>query len=82
MKKNAMPTVHLVLDLQLLLEADRAAAKAYVSRSALMRTALREHLKRRQRAEWEAAERRAYELQPVAAADLEPWQEVRAGPDD
>jgi len=73
--------VQIVIEEELLREADAAAKKANVNRSALMRQALREHLKRQRRREMEEQERIGYEKFPDTGEDL-PWLEnVAAWPE-
>lgn len=59
-----METVQVVLDKELLRAADKAARRTSVNRSALIREALREHLRRLQIREMEERERRAYQAIP------------------
>jgi metal-responsive CopG/Arc/MetJ family transcriptional regulator len=76
-----METVQVVLDKQLLRAADRAAKQARLNRSALIREALREHLKRLQILELESRDRRGYREQPDAAGDCSSWERVAAWPE-
>jgi metal-responsive CopG/Arc/MetJ family transcriptional regulator len=76
-----METIKVVLDVALLRATDGAAQRARANRSALVREALREHLKRLQTRELEARERRGYQEHPDACADLADWERVAAWPD-
>ncbi len=62
-----METIQVVLDSELLRAANGAARRARVNRSALVREALREHLKRLRQREVEARDRRGYREHPAAA---------------
>ena len=64
--KSTVETIQVVLDAKLLKAADLAAKRQKVNRSALIREALQEHLKRLHIRELEERERRAYEVQPQA----------------
>ncbi len=75
-------TVQVVLDEELLREADRAARAARVNRSELVRAALREHLRRLKVLEQEAQDRSGYERRPDRADDAARWERAAARPDD
>jgi metal-responsive CopG/Arc/MetJ family transcriptional regulator len=77
-----MPTVQVVLDEKLLKAADSAAKRQKVNRSALVREALREHLKRLKQRNLEERERRGYLAQPQREEEYLPWLEVAAWPED
>jgi len=77
-----METIQIVLDTQLLKSADLAAKRQKVNRSALIRQALQEHLKRLRIKEMEEQERRAYRSQPQTKEEWEPWGKERAWPED
>ncbi len=76
-----METIQVVLDSKLLRATDGAARRARMNRSALVRTALREHLKRLAATELEARDRRGYERHPDNAAEVERWEEEAAWPE-
>ncbi len=76
-----METVQVVLDAALLRATDGAARRARVNRSALVREALREHLRRLQRRELEARDRRGYQRQPEVSAEIAAWERVAAWPE-
>ena len=76
-----METIQVVLDSGLLRAADVAARRARVNRSALVREALREYLKRLHTRELEARDRRGYQEHPQSAADLEAWERVASWPE-
>ena len=76
-----METIQVVLDSELLKAADSAARRARVNRSALVRQALREHLRRLKVEELEARERRAYQEQPQDIEEVERWAGVAVWPE-
>ena len=76
-----MKTIQVVLEADLLRAADRAAKQAKVNRSALVRRALREHLKRQRIRELEEQDRRGYERWPDDPAEAAAWEEVAAWPE-
>lgn len=77
-----MSTIQVVLDESLLRAADRAAERKGVNRSALLREALREHLRRLELRALEERDRAGYEEHPDTAADLAAWEQVAAWPDE
>ena len=76
-----METIQVVLNSELLRAADGAARRARVNRSALIREALREYLKRLQTRELEARDRRGYQQHPEASAEVAAWERVAAWPE-
>lgn len=77
-----METIQVVLDTKLLKAADLAAQRQKVNRSALIRQALQEHLRRLQVTALEERERRGYEARPQRAAEFRLWEEAAAWPDE
>jgi len=75
-------TIQVVLDKPLLLAANRLAKKAKVNRSLLIRTALREYLKRQHHDELVEPERRSFLEHPDSAAEAEAWARIAAWPED
>jgi len=75
-----METIQVVIDAKLLQASDRAARKAKLNRSELVRIALREHLRRLQILESEQRDRRGYEKQPSAAGESAAWEAEAAWP--
>ncbi len=75
-----METIQVVLDGGLRKAADRAARRLKVNRSALIRNALRDHLKRLHGRELERQEREAYERTPDDPAEFAVWDEVAGWP--
>jgi metal-responsive CopG/Arc/MetJ family transcriptional regulator len=69
-----MQTIQVVLDRALLQAADRAARRAKQNRSALIRDALREHLRRLETQALEERDREGYLKQPQATAESVIWE--------
>ena len=76
-----METVQIVLDRELLKAADRAARRRRVNRSALVREALREHLKRLATFENERRDRQGYENRPDTSDEFGVWDRMAAWPE-
>jgi metal-responsive CopG/Arc/MetJ family transcriptional regulator len=78
-----METIQVGLDRKLLEAADRAAKRRKMNRSALIRRALREHLKRLHILELEERDRRGYETRPQEKAEVKVWEDAAASwPED
>ena len=77
-----MEIIQVVLDKPLLLAADRVARKAKVNRSALIREALREHLRRLKNKELEEQDRRGYLAHPDSEEEALLWVKEAAWPED
>ena len=75
-----METIQVVLDLALLRAADAAAKRGRVNRSALVRDALREHLKRLKTRELEARDRTGYLEHPDDSTEIADWERVATWP--
>jgi metal-responsive CopG/Arc/MetJ family transcriptional regulator len=73
-----MKTIQVVIDEKLLQASDRAAKKAKLNRSELIRLALREHLQRMQILEAEQRDQRGYEKLPQSKATEESGWEAEA----
>lgn len=73
-----METIQVVIDEKLLQACDRAAKKAKLNRSELVRLALREHLQRLQIQESEQRDQRGYETLPQSEATEESAWEAEA----
>jgi len=69
-----MEIVQIVLDNKLLHAADKAAKRTGRSRSALVRDALREHLRRLELRASEERDRHGYSLLPQADAESASWE--------
>jgi metal-responsive CopG/Arc/MetJ family transcriptional regulator len=75
-----MGTVQIVLGKELLRAADRAAKRRRLNRSALVREAVREHLKRLGAKELEERDRSGYESVPSEPGEFIVWDGVAAWP--
>jgi metal-responsive CopG/Arc/MetJ family transcriptional regulator len=75
-----METVQVVLDKELLRAADKAARQTKRNRSALMRDALREHLRRLEVRASEERDREGYSRQPQLDIESRPWEAEAAWP--
>jgi metal-responsive CopG/Arc/MetJ family transcriptional regulator len=75
-----METVQIVLDKSLLEAADKAARQTKQNRSALIRHALREHLKRLDALNREERDRVGYTRRPQAPEETSPWEAEAAWP--
>ncbi|HET7292849.1 MAG TPA: ribbon-helix-helix domain-containing protein [Vicinamibacteria bacterium] len=77
---HSMETIQVVMEEGLLKAADQAARRLKVNRSALIRDAVREHLKRLRYRELERQEREAYERIPDDPAEFAAWDKVASWP--
>lgn len=77
-----METIQVVLSPKLLKAADLAAKRQKVNRSALIRDALREHLKRLHDLELEARDRRGFMNQPQREEEFLVWEDASAWPEN
>jgi metal-responsive CopG/Arc/MetJ family transcriptional regulator len=77
-----METIQLVLDTNLLKATDLAARRHKVNRSALIREALREHLKQLRVRELEERDRKGYQARPPRVEEYRRWEEIAAWPED
>jgi len=75
-----METVQIVLDKSLLQATDRAARRMKRNRSALVREALREHLKRLEVRSSEERDRAGYSRQPQVRDESAVWEAEAAWP--
>jgi hypothetical protein len=75
-----MERVQIVLDKDLLEAADKAARQMKQNRSALIRHALREHLRRLEALSKEERDRAGYSRRPQALEEASPWEEEAAWP--
>jgi len=81
-KFDSMQTIQVVLDEDLLRAADRTAKRTKVNRSALVRQALREYLKKTHYQELEHRDREGYEKQPDTNGEFAAWEGVAAWPEE
>jgi metal-responsive CopG/Arc/MetJ family transcriptional regulator len=77
-----METIQVVLDKKLLVATDRAARKLKANRSALVREALREHLRRFEIKAKEDRDREAYLKHPQDEDEAQLWSTVAAWPEE
>ena len=73
-----MTTIQVVLEDSLLQAADRVVRRLKVNRSALIRDALREHLRRLSTHERERRDREGYARHPIAKDEFGVWDRVTA----
>lgn len=78
---HTMETIQVVLGSALLRATDGAARRARVNRSALVRDALREYLKRLEARELEARDRLGFEEHPDDSGEASDWERVAAWPE-
>jgi len=76
-----METIQVVLGSTLLRAADGAARRARVNRSALVREALHEYLKRLKTQELEARDRTGYAEHPAVSTEAADWEQVATWPE-
>jgi len=75
-----METIQVVLDAQLRRAVNRAARRTKLNRSALIRAALREHLRRLAIRELEERDRRGYGKRPPERRGTSDWESEAAWP--
>ena len=76
-----MATIQVILDTKLLRATDRAAHRAKLNRSALIRDALREHLRRLEIKALEEQEREAYRRKPQTEDEYAIWEAEAVWPE-
>ena len=77
-----METIQVVLDAKLLRAADRAARRGRMNRSALVRNALREHLRKLKIRDLEDRDRKGYQIVAGNGDDLSLWEREAAWPEE
>ena len=77
-----MVTIQVVMDEKLLKATDLAAKRQKVSRSALVREALQEHLKRLHVLDLEERDRRGYARKPQRIEEYRVWEDAAVWPED
>ena len=77
---NSMETIQIVLDKELLQAADQAAQRTKRNRSALVRDALREHLRRLEVRAREERDRQGYAKRPQVAEESRVWEQEATWP--
>jgi metal-responsive CopG/Arc/MetJ family transcriptional regulator len=73
-------TIQVVFDPKLLRATDRAARRMKRNRSALIREAVRQHLRRLEIRELEQRDRGGYECSPLADEDSSVWESEATWP--
>ena len=76
-----METIQVVLDTKLLKATDVAAKRQKLNRSALVRHALQQHLKRLRELELEEQDRRGYLAKPQREDEFRLWEDAAAWPE-
>lgn len=77
-----METIQVVLDYKLLRATAVAARRAKLNRSALIREALRAHLRKLETRELELRDRKGYEAGPGDSGDLPGWESEAIWPEE
>ena len=77
-----MQIVQVVMDKKLLRAADQAAKRTKQNRSALVRDALREHLRGLRLQATEERDRQGYSRQPQADAEARGWESEATWPEE
>ena len=77
-----MPVIQIVLEEDLLQKTDDAAHRVRQNRSALIRDAIREHLRRLNTLELERKLLEAYKRIPDNEPELDDWERVAAWPEE
>ena len=77
-----METIQIVLDKKLLIAANRAARRMKENRSALVREALREHLRRLEVRAKEDRDREGYSKRPQVSGEFNEWEAEAAWPEE
>jgi metal-responsive CopG/Arc/MetJ family transcriptional regulator len=75
-----METIQVVLEAGLLRAADRAARRTKLNRSALIRNALCEYLRKLESRELEERDRKGYRVSPQDGDELSGWETEAAWP--
>ena len=77
-----MQIIQIVLDKKLLHAADQAAKRTWQNRTALVRDALREHLRRLHLRASEERDRQGYSRRPLADAEARSWESEARWPEE
>ena len=77
-----METIQVVLDAKLLKDVNVAAKRQKVNRSAIVRQALQEHIRRLHVRDLEERDRRGYHGKPQKMEEYAPLEEAAAWPED
>ncbi len=79
---HSMETIQIVVDKKLLQATDQAARRTNRNRSALVRDALREHLRGLAAREREEQDRRGYTRRPKTADESDVWEAEARWPEE
>lgn len=79
---HIVTTIQVVMDERTLRQADRAARRAGINRSRLIREAVRAHLAGLRERELDERHRRAYEEHPVQPGEFDIFEKEQVWPDD
>lgn len=79
---STMETIQAVLDSRLLRSIEAAARRTKLNRSALIREAVRAHLKNLDIRERELRDRKGYEASPVDSRELPSWEAEASWPEE
>jgi metal-responsive CopG/Arc/MetJ family transcriptional regulator len=77
-----MATIQIVIDNELLQATDKAAKSENTNRSALIRQALQDYLKKLRIKEMEERDRLGYLAKPQTEEEFMPWVEAAVWPED
>jgi len=77
-----MHRIHVAVDSKLRKAADVAAQRLKMNRSALIREALSEYLKRLHLREMEERDRRGYQAKPQKREEYQAWEHAASRPQD
>ena len=77
-----MKAIQITIDESTLDEVDRRLEGQTRRRSAFIRDCIRRHLERLRAMEFEDAERRAYEQEPIRSGEFDVWDDVQVWPDE
>jgi len=77
-----METIQVVLDAKLLRATEAAARRTKLNRSALIREAIRAHLKNLETRERELRDRKGYEGAPRESGELSAWEAEAIWPEE
>ena len=77
-----METIQVVIDKKLLVATDRAARRMRANRSALVREALRSHLRQLEIRAKEDIDRDGYGKQPQASSEARVWEKEASWPEE
>ena len=77
-----METIQIVIDKKLLLATDRAARRTKRNRSAFVRDALRQHIRRLEVRQMEERDRQGYTAEPQTKNESHAWEAEAVWPEE